>query len=577
MNPLVSDAFVDFLVADVLDVEGLCRLPKFEGHGKETIGPWFAACRRVAREVLAPGYRAIDAEPPRLVDGRVRVHPKMHDAWRELVGLDVIAAVHQLPLTVTTLSSAYLMAGNLSAYGLAGLTAGAAHLIEAFGSGAVRELFLSQLRSGEWAGTMALTEPQAGSSLADVTTRARPVAEGTFLINGAKIFISGGDQDLTQNVVHLVLARIEGSPAGTKGISLFAVPRRRPEGDGLVDNDVHVSGVIHKIGWRGLPSLALSFGDEGDCHGWLVGMPNQGLRCMFQMMNEARIMVGVNAAATASVAFHESVAYAKDRKQGRALGNADASSEQVPLTAHADVRRMLLRQKAIVEGSLALLGLTARFADLSVHAADEAERTRAKWLLDLLTPIAKTFPAEKGFESNALALQVHGGYGYSSEYLPEAWLRDQKLNTIHEGTTSIQGLDLLGRKVVAGGGAALLALVDEMEPDLAKSALDVSVLRAAVGQVSEVTAALGARGASGDVEGMLGHSADFMEAMSVVVVGWVWTKLSNAVAGRDDDFSKGLRTAAQYWLVTEVPRVDALLKLCVSEDRSYLDLQPAWL
>ena len=577
MNPLVSDPFVDFLLHEVLDVESLCRLPAFKGHSKETVDPWFAACRRVAREVLFPSYRVIDAEPPRFEAGHVFVHARMHDAWRELVGLGVIAGVGQLPLTVTTLSSAYLMAGNCAAYAFAGLTAGAAHLVEAFGSEALKGAYLEKMHTGEWTGTMALTEPQAGSSLGDVTTRAKATSAGHHLISGAKIFISGGDQDLTTNVVHLVLARIDGAPAGSKGISLFAVPKKRPTPEGLIDNDVQVSGIIHKIGWRGLPSLALAFGDEGDCHGFLVGEPGQGLRCMFQMMNEARIMVGVNAAATASVAFHESLAYARDRKQGRAIGNTDVKAPQIPLTEHADVRRMLLRQKAIVEGSLGLLGVTARYADLAAQSPDEAERTRSKLLLDLLTPIAKTFPAEKGFESNALALQIHGGYGYSSEYLPEAWLRDQKLNTIHEGTTGIQGLDLLGRKVVAGGGAALMALREEIELELVRATFDVSALRIAADQMVELTGALGARGAGGDLEGMLGHSSDFMEALSLVVVGWVWTKLANAVGAREDDFAKGLRAAAQYWHHTELSRVPALAKLCESAERSYLDLRDNWL
>jgi len=585
MNPLVSDPFVDFLLRDVLDVDALCKLPAFKSHSRETIDPWFAACRRVAREVLFPSYRAIDSEPPRFEGGRVFVHARMHDAWRELVGLGAISAVSELPLTVTTLSSAYLMAGNCAAYGFAGLTAGAAHLIEAFADEQLKATYLEKMQSGQWTGTMALTEPHAGSSLGDVTTRARPTDSGHFLISGAKIFISGGDQDLTENVVHLVLARIDGSPAGSKGISLFAVPKRRPSTSlglnggvtRLEDNDVQVSGVIHKIGWRGLPSLALAFGDEGNCHGWLVGAPNQGLRCMFQMMNEARIMVGVNGAATASVAFHESLAYARERKQGRAIGNPDINSPQLPLTEHADVRRMLLRQKAIVEGSLGLLGLTARYADVAMHGVDEAEKARAKLLLDLLTPIAKTFPAEKGFESNALALQIHGGYGYSSEYLPEAWLRDQKLNTIHEGTSGIQALDLLGRKVVAGGGAALMALREELEVELGRAKFDVSALRSAADRMVELTGALGARGASGDLDGMLGHSSDFLEAMSVVVVGWVWTRLANAVASRDDDFARGLRAAAQYWLRTEVTRVPALATLCESAERSYLELKESWL
>ena len=572
MNPLVSDQFVDFLLGAVLDVEALCRLPAFRAHSKETIDPWLAACRRVAREVLFPSYRTTDLEPPRFEGGKVFVHARMHDAWKELVEIGAIASVRQLPITVTTLSNAYLMAGNCAAYGFAGLTAGAAHLIQAFGSEALKATYLEKMESGEWTGTMALTEPHAGSSLGDVTTRAKPTDAGHFLISGAKIFISGGDQDLTSNIVHLVLARIDGSPMGTKGISLFAVPKFRPGPGGLVPNDVQVSGVIHKIGWKGLPSLALAFGDEGDCHGWLVGEPNQGLRNMFQMMNEARIMVGVNAAATASVAFHESLAYARDRRQGRALGNADIKTPQVPLTEHADVRRMLLRQKAIVEGSLGLLGVTARFADLA--GSGDA---RAKLLLDLLTPIAKTFPSEKGFESNALALQIHGGYGYSSEYLPEAWLRDQKLNTIHEGTTSIQGLDLLGRKVVAGGGAALMALREEIEAELVAAKFDVSELRKGADLIVELTAKLGARGAEGDLEGMLGHSADFMEALSIVVVGWVWTKIVNSLREREDDFAKGLRSAATYWMRTELTRVPSLVTLCESAERSYLDLRPEWL
>jgi butyryl-CoA dehydrogenase len=576
MNPLVSDPFVDFLLRDVLDVAALCRLPAFQNAG-EAIDPYVAACRRIAREVLFPTYRATDLEPPRFENGQVSVHPKMHGAWKELVELGCIGAIRELPLTVTTISSAYLMAGNCSAYGFAGLTAGAAHLIEAFADEAVKATYLDKMITGEWTGTMALTEPHAGSSLADVTTRATPTSDGHYLIKGSKIFISGGDQDLTENVVHLVLARIDGAPPGTKGISLFAVPKKRPATNGLVSNDVQVSGVIHKIGWKGLPSLALAFGDEGDCRGWLVGPPHQGLRCMFQMMNEARIMVGVMGTATASVAFHESVAYARERKQGRPLGSADVKTPQVPLTVHPDVRRMLLRQKAIVEGSLALVSLTARYGDLSVHSTDEDERQRAKLLLDLLTPIAKTFPAEKGFESNALSLQIHGGYGYSSEYLPEAWLRDQKLNTIHEGTTSIQSLDLLGRKVVAGGGAALMALREEIDRELAAATFDASALQAAADSLVTLTATLGERGASGDLEGMLGHSSDFLELTSLVVVGWIWTKLANATKGREDDFAKGLRAACTYWHRTELTRVPQLATLCASAERSYLDLQDAWL
>lgn len=587
-NPLLSDRFVDFVLYDVLEAPALCALPRFADHSRETFDLWLGACRRLGREVLFPSYRAMDEAPPRLEQGQVRVHPKMRALFRELAELGVIASTRpaevggqQLPLTVSTFATAYLMAGNLSAYGYAGLTTGAAHLIEAFGSEELRGRFMRPLYEGRWTGTMTLTEPQAGSSLADVTTRATPTEHGHYLLRGSKIFISGGDHDVAENVVHLVLARIDGAPPGTKGISLFAVPKLRAEGARLVPNDVTISGLIHKIGWRGLPSVALSLGDANDCRGWLVGSENSGLRCMFQMMNEARLMVGVNAASTASVAFHESLRYAHERAQGRPLGVSDTARAPVPIVEHPDVRRMLLRQKAIVEGSLCLLGWCARYADLAEHALEPEVRQRSKLLLDLLTPIAKSFPAEKGFEANALALQIHGGYGYSSEYLPEAFLRDQKLNSIHEGTTQIQSLDLLGRKVVAGGGAALAALQEEIlasceRADRAGIDRDrTQRIRDALGRVATLTVSLGARGMAGDVEGMLGHSVDYLELASILVIGWMWTEMS--ARARSDDLGRGIDHAARYWIATEIPRVEQLATLCESGERSYLDVRPEWL
>jgi len=589
-STLISDELVDFLLYDVLDVTALCTLPAFAEHGRDTFDPWLRTCRKLAREVLFPAYRAMDAEPPQFVDGRVRVHPRMRAIWGELVSIGLIACARPvevggqaLPMTIAAFANAYLMAGNLSAFCYAGLTTGAAHLIEAFGNAELKQTFMRPMYEGRYTGTMALTEPQAGSSLADITTRATPTPAGHHLIRGAKIFISGGDHDIAENVVHLVLARIEGAPLGSKGISLFAVPRERIEADKLVPNDVHVTGLIHKIGWRGLPSLALSFGDADDCHGWLVGAPNQGLRCMFQMMNEARIMVGTNAAATASVAYQEALRYALDRRQGRSVTAPDPTSAQVQLVEHADVRRMLLRQKAIVEGALCLIGTTARYADLAEHETDPQAKQSAKLVCDLLTPIAKTFPAEKGYEVNVLAVQIHGGYGYSSEYLPEALLRDQKLNSIHEGTTGIQSLDLLGRKVVAGGGAAFAALRDDVMRDLQRAreagveSNVIDPLGTAFDCMAALTLALGSRGLQGDVDGMLSHANDYLDALSTVVNSWMWLKMVTAAAGRDSDFAKGLRQAALYWANTELPRVGVLAALCESAERSYLDLDPAWL
>ncbi|MBK9033107.1 MAG: acyl-CoA dehydrogenase [Myxococcales bacterium] len=596
-NPLFDDRDIALLFDEVFDLPALTALPYFADHDRATFAAVIDAARRLAKDELLPAYRALDEEPPRLVDGRIVVHPRLHDLFAKLRDLDLIAAPRptavggqQLPLSVFTLATAYLMAGNASAYGYLGLTQGAAHLLEAFGDEHLRTTYMPKLYAGAWTGTMALTEPQAGSSLADVATTATPTAAGHYLLRGAKIFISGGDHDLTDNVVHLTLARITGAPAGIKGVSLFCVPRRRVEGDALVDNDVAVTGMIHKIGWKGLPSLALALGERDDCRGWLVGEPHQGIRYMFQMMNEARIMVGVNGVATASVAYHEAVAYARERPQGRPLAAKDPAAPPVAITAHADVRRMLLRQRAIVTGGLALLVRTARYADLAHHGVDERARERAGLVLDLLTPIAKTFPAERGFEANALAVQIHGGYGYSSEYPVEAWLRDQKLNTIHEGTTGIQALDLLGRRAVARGGAALAAWAEEVERTCARAdaaGVDSSssaALRAARDLTLTLTGALAAKGLAGDPEAMLAHATDYLDLFATVAIAWQWLELAAAVrerSARQPDADPGHRevtlACARYWFATELPRVEQLAALCRSGERSFLDLDPAWL
>ena len=583
-NPLIPDREVAFLLDEVLDVGALCALPAFADHSRETFEMFLRSCRELARDVLLPSYRPMDEHAPQFANGRVKIHPAMREIWPRLVELGILTATRapedggaQLPAAVAMLGNAYLMAGNLSAVSYAGLTHGAAHLIETFGDERLKRDYMDKMFAGEWTGTMALTEPQAGSSLADVQTRAKPTSGGHHLISGSKVFITGGDQDLTENIVHLVLARIDGAPTGTKGVSLFCVPRLRLEGAGLTDNDVATAGAFHKMGWRAIPSCALNFGERSDCHGWLVGQAGRGLNHMFQMMNEARLGVGAHAMATASVAYQESLEYAKVRPQGRK--GKDASTPQVPIIEHADVRRMLLRQKAIVEGALSLLVSTARFHDLAKHAGD----ANAQLLLDLLTPVAKTFASEYGFESNALSVQIHGGYGYTSEYRPEAWLRDQKLNTIHEGTSGIQSMDLLGRKVMLNGGAALVAFNQAVHATIeraAKAGVDArwsGALSEALTAVNDLTAHLGGVGAKGDVEGMLLHSADYMQLFSIVVVAWQW--LAHAAASKEsrkpasETFYAGKLAAAQYWMATELPRVQQLAALCKSGENSYLNIE----
>ncbi len=592
-NPLVSDRDVDFLLYEVHDAPGLCALPYFAEHSRETFDLFIDSARRLARQAVWPSFRELDEHPPTLVDGRVRVHPRLKQLIPRMVELGLLTATRpeavggmQLPLLVSTLAEVYLMAANASVFGYIGLSKGAAHLLEVFGDEPLRRRFMEPLYDGRWTGTMALTEPHAGSSLADVRTTARPTADGHYLVRGSKIFISGADHDLTDNVINMTLARLEGGPPGIKGISLFAIPRRRPAGDAWVDNDVHAAGLIHKIGWRGLPSLALNFGERDDCHGWMVGPPGGGLSCMFQMMNEARIMVGLNGVATASVAYHEALAYARERPQGRPLTAKDPTRPQISIIEHADVRRMLLHQKAVVEGGLSLVATAARLADVAEHGPSSA-RAEAQARLDLLTPIAKSFPAEQGYVANTLAVQVHGGYGYSSEYLPEAWLRDQKLNSIHEGTTGIQALDLLGRKILGDGGSALRSYLEHLG-GVVRDAQEAGVepawcdaLQGAGTQAVEAFTALGSRPREA-LPASLAQASDALDLMATLAVGGEWLGLAAAAQRglearpQDEAFYRGKLLTARYWLEDQLPRVELLARRCARPGGAHVDMQPQW-
>ncbi len=609
-NPLVRDRDVDFLLDEVHDVASLCALPAYADHSRETFALFLASAAKLARERLFPLFRAMDEQPARLVEGRVEVHPQMAGLWDQMVELGLLTATCpaevggvQLPHAISVVAYLYLMAGNAGAVGFPLLSAGAAHLLESFASPALQEAFMTRMYAGEWTGTMSLTEPQAGSGLGDLTCKATPIAgrEGVYAIQGSKIFISGGDHDFRPNVVHLTLARRVGDPAGTKGISLFAVPRMRPVdgelarlmpgGDGALEfNDVHTTQLIHKIGWKGLPSLGLAYGETGeggDCQGWLIGEPCQGLTYMFQMMNEARILVGANATATASAAYHEALAYARERTQGRRLVRTPAPEHgPVAIIEHPDVRRMLLRSKAIVEGSMSLLIAAARYQDLASQHDDPAERARAQLILDTLTPITKTFPAERGFEVNTMALQIHGGYGYSSEYLPELWMREQKLNSIHEGTTGIQSLDLLARKVVAKGGKALEHLSEEIRVDVEQARVSgvdedlCETVKIEVARLGGLTRLLAGRGLQGDLVGMLAHSHDYLVAFGNLIIAWQWLKMASAACralGQHlepdaADYYHGKLEATRYWIRTELADNSRLALLCETGEDSYLKI-----
>ena len=597
-NPLVTDRELAFQLVEVHDAPALCALPYFSDHDKSTFEMTVSVAARFAREQLFPTYKAMDESPPVLRDGHLAAHPAAHKLYPKLIELGILTATRpyalggqQLPSVVAMASQLVLMAGNAAVTGYPLLTSGAVHLVERFADPDLAAWALEPMLSGRWGGTMALTEPHAGSSLGDITTQATPVEGRRYKIRGSKIFISAGEHDLTENIVHMTLARVAGAPPGSRGVSLFAVPKRRPENGALVPNDLRASQAIHKIGWRGLPSLVIDYGDADDCAGWLVGEPNKGLSYMFEMMNAARIMVGANGVATASAAYHQSLHYALERPQGRRLADRDPTQPQRAIIEHADVRRMLLRQKAIVEGGLSLVLAAARLDDVASHGVDPAAKAEALALLGLLTPIVKTFPAEWGFESNALALQIHGGYGYSSEYLPESWLRDQKLNSIHEGTTGIQGLDLLGRKAIGDRGAALRLLglaihraaAEATTQSLLGHGLDVlgSALTRAMDRLGAVTMALGMKGATGGADAMMRHSTDYLSAACIIVVGWQWLVMATAAARglgaappeADAAFYRGKRAAADYWFRTELPRALSHLDLCESGEDSFARIQ----
>ena len=467
---------VDFLLNDWLKVAALTARPRFADHSAETFAQVLDTCERIAREKYAPFNRLVDTEEPRFDGEKVIVPQATHDAWAAYAESGMLAAAQdyaiggmQLPYTVEAAANAFFARASVS-IGAGMLTTGNANLLMAHGTDTQKRVFALNEFSGRWSGTMCLSEPQAGSSLSDVATRAAPDGEGfeadplgpRFRLRGNKMWISAGEHELTENIVHLVLAKIPGADGktvpGTKGISLFIVPKKLVDSEGRLTgerNDVALAGLNHKCGWRGTTNTLLNFGEgkfkprgAAGAIGYLVGQPGEGLRCMFHMMNEARIGVGLAATMLGMAGYEASLDYARQRPQGRPMTAAgkDAAAPQVPIIEHADVKRMLLAQKAYAEGALALELYCARLVD-EQHTGDEAAAKDAALLLEVLTPIAKSWPSEWCLEGNSLAIQVHGGYGYTRDFPVEQYWRDQRLNMIHEGTHGIQALDLLGRKV----------------------------------------------------------------------------------------------------------------------------------
>jgi len=456
-------------------------------------------------------------------------------------------------------------------------------------------------------GTMCLSEPQAGSSLADIKTRAELQADGSYRLFGNKMWISAGEHDMAENIIHLVLAKIVeaggktlpgakgvNGAKGVKGISLFIVPKYLLNADHSVGarNDIALAGLNHKMGYRGTTNCLLNFGEgkyrpsnSAGAKGFLVGEPHQGLRYMFTMMNEARIGVGLGATMLGYAGYVNSLDYARHRPQGRTAASKDPASPQVPIIEHTDVRRMLLAQKSYVEGALALNLYCAKLVDDEKTSGDESVRIEATLLLDILTPMAKSWPSQWCLEANSLAIQVHGGYGYTRDYNVEQFYRDNRLNAIHEGTHGIQGLDLLGRKVVMQQGAALTLLAREIQKtcDRAMQSRNSdtqkfgATLRDIFQRLLSVTETLHA---ANDSRRTLANASAYLEAFGHVVIAWIWLEQSLAASAHynetDSDFYHGKWQACKFFFVWELPKVSAMIDLLESLDTTTCDMQDAW-
>jgi butyryl-CoA dehydrogenase len=596
VSDLLNRRDLDFLLDEWLDVASLTRRERYAEHSVETFSAVLAVSEQVASEQFAPLNKVIDAQEPTFDGDRVHMASGVREALDAfaatgLLGSSMDAEVGglQMPYVVSAACAAWFQAASVGLAGYPFLTQGNANLLLAHASSEQVTTWVRPMVEGRFFGTMCLSEPQAGSSLADIATRALPQADGTYRLVGTKMWISGGDHDLAENIVHLVLARIPGSPPGVRGISLFLVPKVLLVADGSLGarNDVVLAGLNHKMGYRGTVNTVLSFGEGAHrpggapgAVGYLVGEPNRGLAAMFHMMNEARIGVGAGATALGYTGYLKSLRYARERTQGRPVAAKDPSTPPVRLVEHADVRRMLLAQKSYVEGALALVLYCARLVDEQVSAPDVAERERAGLLLDVLTPIAKSWPSQWCLAANDLAIQVLGGYGYTRDYDVEQHYRDNRLNPIHEGTHGIQALDLLGRKVVADAGAGLVALAEVMTSTAQKAgarggeAADLAVrLESAVSRVGQVTAAVWS---AGDVDVSLANASTYLEAVGHVVVAWLWLEQWLACDGKSGDFYDGKRQAARYFFRHELPRTGPQLDLLASLDRTTLDMADGW-
>ena len=580
----MADKYVDidtlkYLLYDVHELEKLLERERFVDHDMESLDMFLDSSKDFADRELFPYFKEMDENPAFHKDGQVYVHKQVETMMKKGGELGFISSSFdyevgglQIPLMASTASSYILDAANNHLPGYAGLTQGAAELIIHFAKKDLLDKYVPEMLAGNWGGTMCLTEPQAGSSLSDIVTKATPHENGYYNISGQKIFISAGDNQYLDNIVHLVLARVEGAPKGTKGISLFIVPKNRKLDDGSLEpNDVTSVADFQKMGQKGYCTTHLGFGDKEDCRGWLVGEENNGLRCMFVMMNAARIGVGRAASAIASAAYYASLQYANERPQGRKLssdGKKNVEESQSLIIEHPDVRRMLLLQKAVVEGSMSLVLLAAKYYDLESTAQSKEEKIKYNTLLEMIIPVVKTYPSDAGAYSVNNGLQILGGYGFCSDFILQQYYRDIRISAIYEGTTGIQSQDLLGRKITMNNGEGLKLLLAEIIETITKAS-NYPELKEYCDSLSEkiklsekILQSLMPYALKGDFEKYLADASIFMEFFSLVIVGWNWLEIAansqEAIKNGDKKFSeifyKSKIETMKYFFEYELPK-----------------------
>ena len=602
---LLSRRDLEFLLYEWLDVESLTRAPRFADHSRQTFDAVLDTFERIATDLFAPHYQKSDREEPQFVDGKVQLIPEISTALKAVAESGLMAAGHdyerggmQLPSVIERTGMAYLQAANVGTAAYPFLSIANANLLVALASDAQIRRFAEPTLRGEFFGTMCLSEPQAGSSLSDIKTRAEFECESElgpqYRLTGSKMWISAGEHELTRNIVHLVLARITDergeSIPGVKGLSLFIVPKFLVNADGSngARNDVVLGGLNHKMGYRGTTNCLLNFG-EGRAHqpggragaiGYRIGEANKGMAYMFHMMNEARIGVGLGATALGYTGYLHSRRYAQERLQGR---NAkDPGTPQQPIADHADVKRMILAQKVYAEGSMALNMYCSLLIDQMSNSEDEAEKKRQHLLLEILTPIAKSWPSQWCVVGNDLAIQIHGGYGYTREFKVEQFYRDNRLNPIHEGTHGIQGLDLLGRKVVMENGAAFALIVNRIEQSVARVGESANaelnpMAEALSGRVMRLVQVTRALLACGDPGRRLANATAYLEAFGHIVLAWIWLDQALACGESQSPFHQAKRNACKFFFIYELPRVEPQLALLEQLDRITLDATEAML